>query len=186
MVNLRLLPTILTLALATAPVQARYRPFVDEMERPNSFEEGTETTQEDKPVLPEGYNDEDLQEFSLGQNEQRFRYFIERGSLHSEPNGITRFLLVIRSPQGADNISYEGLHCGEHLYKVYAYGVKQSLKPIPKPVWKDISRQTRDNYHNTLYNNLLCDLNTGKANPPDKVFRAMQTSSTVRQPFINQ
>ncbi len=59
------------------------------------------------------------------------------------------------------------------------------LNPVPNPNWQHIAKSGRENYRNALYNNLLCDLNTGKPNPPKAIFRAMQNHTSVNHsPFL--
>ena len=91
-----------------------------------------------------------------------------------------------RSSRGVDNLSYEGIRCGMRKHKIYAYGSKDGLKMLPKPVWRKIPKTGFENYPNTLYSNLLCSLTTGKPNPPKAVFQAMSTGKSVNNFFINQ
>jgi hypothetical protein len=167
------------------PLLAKDRPFIDEPD--NTIREDFQEYewQEGDVSLPQGYREEDLQEFQLDDASGRFRYFIVRSSLRSAADGVSRVILVIRSENGVDNSSYEGFHCGSREYKVYAYGGRQGFMRIPKPIWQRISRSGRDNYRNVLYENLLCNLNTGEPNPPETVFRAMQRRTTVKSsPFL--
>jgi len=135
--------------------------------------------------IPEGYNPEDLQVFTPDGSDPRFQFFIERGSLKTAEDGVTRYLLVIRSRQGAVNSSYEGMRCGRRLYKVYAYGDARRLTPISGGDWRPIPRGGSSDYHTRLYEDLLCSIQTGKPNPPGRIFRAMDTSTRVEHRFFN-
>ncbi|MGD8588445.1 MAG: CNP1-like family protein [Chromatiales bacterium] len=163
----------------TLPLMAKDRPLLDEPD--NTFSQGHDEYewQEKSIRLPQSYREEDLQEFHVDDASGRFSYFIDRSSLQTDADGVSRLTLVIRSKNGVDNSSYEGFHCGSREYKVYAYGTRQGFKAMPKPSWQRISRSGRENYRNVLYNNLLCNLNTGKPNPPQAVIRAMRQRSTV-------
>jgi hypothetical protein len=163
---------------------AKDRPFIDE---PDTIRHDLDEYewQEAGVRLPQGYREEDLQEFQLDVADARFRYFIDRASLQTDADGVSRVILVIRSKNGVDNSSYEGFHCGSRKYKVYAYGSRQGFKAMPKPSWQKIRRSGSENYRNILYNNLLCNLSTGKPNPPEAVIRAMQHQTTViSSPFL--
>ena len=175
------------LGFAAPPLVAKDRPFIDEYD--NTIREDLHAPEwrEGEFKMPQGYREQDLQEFQLDDSSGRFRYYIDRNSLQSDADGVYRFVLVIRSESGAENSSYEGIHCGARQYKVYAYGNRKGFNPIRKAEWQRISKSGRENYRNTLYSNLLCNLNTGKPNPPQAVFRAMQNHSTVKSsPFIQE
>ena len=169
----------------TLPLLAKDRPFIDEQDSSIREDLPEYQWQEGDVTLPQGYRDEDLQEFHLDTTSGRFRYFIDRSSLQNDADGVSRVILVIRSENGVDNSSYEGFHCGYREYRVYAYGGRKGFKRIPKSSWQKISRSGDENYRNVLYRNLLCNLNTGKPNPPQTVFRAMQHQTTVKSsPFL--
>jgi hypothetical protein len=167
---------------AVAAVYA-YDPL--EAEDKNDYTPPDETWREEAITLPETFDPDDLQRFSLKKGGNgRFTYAIERKSLRTGDDGVSRFIVVIRSNQGAVNSSYEGLRCGHREYKVYAYGSDQGLTPLDSSDWQPISKDTRD-YRTVLYEDLICNLQTGKANPPDAVLQAMRHGRLVNTPFIN-
>ncbi|MEJ2394651.1 MAG: CNP1-like family protein [Candidatus Thiodiazotropha sp.] len=140
--------------------------------------------QEAQVTVPEHFDPDDLQSFTLKGSNDRFEYAIERNSLHTDDDGVSRFLVVIRSSQGAVNSSYEGLRCGYREYKVYAYGSGKGLTPLPGSEWQSIPKASSD-YRAILYEDLICNLLTGQANPPDAVFQAMRSNQPVTTPFIH-
>jgi hypothetical protein len=144
----------------------------------------TEAWREVAITLPMAFDPNDLQRFSLRGNNDRFTYAIERKSLHTGDDGVSRFIVVIRSNQGAVNSSYEGLRCGHRAYKVYAYGSGQGLTPLNGTDWQSIPKGASD-YRAILYEDLICNLLTGQPNPPDAVFQAMRNDRLVNAPFIN-
>lgn len=70
---------------------------------------------------------------------------------------VTRTWLVVRSNQGVDNATYEGIRCATHEYKVYAYANPQRSRPlrvVKFPRWRII----RDNgYRKELADDSFCD-----------------------------
>jgi hypothetical protein len=140
--------------------------------------------QEDPVSVPESYDTDDLQAFTLQGDTDRFDYAIERKSLHTGEDGVTRFVIVINSRQGVSNSSYEGFRCGEREYKVYAYGSGRGLTPSPGGEWQPIPKTSGD-YRAVLYDDLICNLLSGQANPPAAVFQAMRSGRKVATPFIN-
>ena len=51
-----------------------------------------------------------------------FRFFVDTATLSVGADGVVRYVLIARSPQGAENVSFEGLRCRNDDYKVYATG----------------------------------------------------------------
>jgi hypothetical protein len=135
--------------------------------------------QEEKTALPEKIDLDDLQEFQVGANDPRFQYYIERGSLQTGGDKVTRFVVVIRSRTGVINTSFEAFRCGQRLYKVYAYGSGDKLFAIKKPEWQTIPKDQLTDYRAALYDDLICNLLTGKSNPPDAIYRAMRDNRTL-------
>lgn len=140
---------------------------------------------EGETEIPGGYDPGDLQAFTPDPPDPRFSYFIERGSLKTGEDGVTRYLLVIRSSRGAVNSSYEGMRCGVRLYKVYAYGDAQRLTPMPGGDWQQVPLGGARDYRTRLYEDLLCSIQLGKPNPPEKVFRAMGDNTRIEHLFLN-
>jgi hypothetical protein len=138
-----------------------------------------EPFKEEATPLPEAIDLEDLQPFQVGANDPRFLYFIERGSLQTGDDKVTRFTVVIRSQTGVMNTSYEGFRCGERLFKVYAYGSGERLFAVKTPTWQTIPKDQLTDYRAALYDDLICNLLTGKSNPPDAIFRAMSDNRTL-------
>jgi hypothetical protein len=138
-----------------------------------------EPFKEEKTALPERIDMEDLQEFQVSANEPRFQYYIERGSLQTGGDRVTRFVVVIRSRSGATNTSFEAFRCGERQFKVYAYGSDSKLFAVKAPEWQAIPKDELTDYRAALYDDLVCNLLTGLSNPPEAVFRAMSDKRTL-------
>jgi hypothetical protein len=141
--------------------------------------EPEEPFKEEVTPLPDAIDLKDLQTFQLNAYDNRFQYAIERGSLHTGNDGVTRFSVVIRSHTGVINTSYEGMRCGERLFKVYAYGSGDKLFAVNEPTWETIPKDQLTDYRAALYDDLLCNLLTGRSNPPEAIFRAMGENRTL-------
>lgn len=50
------------------------------------------------------------------------QYFADAKTLTLTDDGVIRLILRIRSPAGAENISYEGIQCQQGTYRTYAFG----------------------------------------------------------------
>ena len=167
--------------LLTSPLShARDRPFIDEIDDTTNNDYVEKEWLEHKIDLPDGYQQNNLQEFQVDTSSGNFRYFIDASSLRTTADDVSRFSLVIRSSSGVDNSSYEGLRCGKRQYRVYAYGGNKGFKMMPGSEWKHINRSGQDNYRNTLYNDLICNSSTGKANSPEDVLNAMKRNKKIQ------
>jgi hypothetical protein len=51
-----------------------------------------------------------------------FRFFVDRATVAVGRDGIVRYVLVGRSPGGAENVSFEGIRCDSREYRIYAVG----------------------------------------------------------------
>ena len=70
---------------------------------------------------------------------------------------MVRYTLVIVSSSGVRNISYEGLHCGKHEYRRYAYGSNGTWFTIEASPWQKVSDTGMDHYRHVLYWDYLCN-----------------------------
>ena len=85
-----------------------------------------------------------------------FRFFIDAASLAPGKDGVVRYTLLARSPQGVDNITYEGIRCATGEVKTYAYGRADgswSLRPGP---WRRIEARSVQRWHHALLTEYLC------------------------------
>jgi hypothetical protein len=71
--------------------------------------------------LPAYPNPENLLKFDAGPASTNFHY-VDAPSITIGEDGVVRFALVIKSPQGAMNVSYEGIRCQTMEKRTYAYG----------------------------------------------------------------
>lgn len=77
--------------------------------------------QENPTQLPAFPKPQELLEFYVGPASD-FRFFIDQASLGVGSDRVVRYVLVARSPSGAQNISYEGMRCESASYRIYATG----------------------------------------------------------------
>jgi len=72
-------------------------------------------------ALPRAPRPEDRLPF-FGGSSQDMRFFVDRPSISTGADGVVRFSLIAVSPEGAENISVEGVRCKSGEYKTYAIG----------------------------------------------------------------
>ena len=108
-------------------------------------------------AFPPYPKDSSLLEFQLRRNSQN-HFYIDRNSLSIGEDRVIRYSVVVKSPSGARNISYEGLRCKTMEYRIYAFGVASGEWVTPRDSqWHRIESASYD-LRFTLYKDYFCDL----------------------------
>ena len=85
------------------------------------------------------------------------KFFIDPKSISVGADDVVRYTLLVKSAEGALNVSYEGMRCSTGEFKLYAFGHSDKTwsrnryakwSPI---VYKDLNRQ-----HHMLYDDFFC------------------------------
>ena len=64
---------------------------------------------------------------------------------------------MIVSESGAENVSHEGLHCGERKFRRYAYGVNGSWQELAGSSWQPLKGGGVYGYRKEFYRDYMCD-----------------------------
>lgn len=72
-------------------------------------------------VVPPALRRGDLVEFKVSASSD-FRFFVDASSVGVSRDGMVRYVLLARSPAGAENVTYEAMNCRGSEYRVYAAG----------------------------------------------------------------
>lgn len=124
------------LALAASPgLQAQSSPFKSDWEE----EQEKRIVREGEVKLPARFREEDLLEFEVGRTVS-FRFYVDGASLNVGADEVVRYTLVARSPQGVENVSYEGIHCKSGRTKVYAVGHADGQWRSVNQEWVDVQK----------------------------------------------
>ena len=144
-----------------------------------SAEEGDWTTEHIPPAAPwreravdlPGYpQPQDLLEISVQTGNYPYRVFVDRASLATGEDGVVRYAVVVRSQAGAENVSFEGIHCKERRFRRYAYGYDDSWQTIDGDDWQPLHPGGMGHYRFVLYRDYVCD----PSNPRMKVNEMIQ------------
>ncbi|HSN33061.1 MAG TPA: CNP1-like family protein [Ideonella sp.] len=81
-----------------------------------------------------------------------FRFFVDGATLVAGRDGIIRYVLVARSPDGAQNVSFEGLRCASADQRVYALGRADRSWVPAQGEWRRLPRP----WHAELYRRYFC------------------------------
>ena len=100
------------------------------------------------PAYPAAAN---LIEFAVDE-ERGFRFFVDRASLSPGKDGVVRYVLVARSSEGAQNVTYEGVRCTSAEQRVYALGRPDGSWVAARAPWRPLAAPR----HRTLYREYLC------------------------------
>ena len=100
------------------------------------------------------------------------RFFIDADSISIGDDGTVRYTLVVRSPSGAENISYEGIRCETTEQKFYAFGRRDGTwSNVRAPVWRKIQYKDVNRQYGVLYANYFCPDGSPIASAKDAINR---------------
>ena len=104
-------------------------------------------------VAPPAYpNDASLVEFVVPEA-GGFRFFVDRATLGpTGKDGVVRYVLVARSPDGASNVSYEGIRCSTGQYRIFAVGGPGRSWGGRASEWRALGAR----WHRALYREYFC------------------------------
>ena len=86
-----------------------------------------------------------------------FDFFIDAASISTGEDGVVRYVLVARSAQGAETVSYEGIRCSEKTYRIYATGAGGRWTSRPT-AWRPIEPRSIQRWHNALWREYFCPI----------------------------
>lgn len=138
------------------------------------YEANAKTWKEIQAQLPAAPRPDDLIEVKLDAS-TRNQLFIDKASLSVGDDGVVRYTAIIRSPSGAENISFEGLRCETGERKLYAFGRKSgdttgsnaddNWSRNRNARWDSIQARRAGGYHRELFFHYLCTVNTQRDLP---------------------
>jgi len=147
---LRLAAAMLLLALAH---RGQAQPAEPESES-ESDEERNWTEQQFK--LPPYPKSADLVQFPVGATGGN-RFFVDSASVNIGADGVVRYTLVIRSPSGAENVSFEGMRCSTGERRVYAFGHRDGTWADARAsTWTKLRATDLNNHYSVLYREHFC------------------------------
>lgn len=116
---------LLLLTLLTCTVHAADTGFIGgEKDKWNQFEyefDDTAKWQEVQHQLPPYPKADNFIPISLGARSSN-QFFVDYASVTASDDGVVRYGMVIKSPSGAETVSFEGMRCTTGERKLYAFG----------------------------------------------------------------
>lgn len=103
-------------------------PGLSDWERANQDRLEREAGRESAVAFPVYPRAAGLAEFSVP-GAGGFRFYVDRSSLSVTEDRLVRYTLVVRSPEGVESASYEGLRCASGELRIYALGRAGAWQP---------------------------------------------------------
>ena len=133
-------------------------------------QQGPTLAAEQPVTLPAFPHERDLVGFDLIAPTD-MQFFIDASSL-TVSEGTVRYVMVARSPQGAENVSYEALRCSWE-YRVYAFARPDGSWLPQAGGWRPIPRAADRSAHYSLARQYFCPRNI-------PVYSAREAVQTLR------
>lgn len=100
------------------------------------------------------------------------RFFVDVDTLSIGQDGVVRYVLVVRSEAGAENVSFEGIRCETREQKSFAFGQRGGTWALAREAqWRLIEAREVNRHHVVLYTEAFCV--NGKS-PPRAVRELVQ------------
>jgi len=97
-------------------------------------------------------------------------FLIDSNSLSVGSDGVTRYTLVIVSPSGARNVSYEGMKCATGERRVYALGrADETWARARNDRWTRITNSTLNRHHAALFSEYFCPITVVQQTPEQMI-----------------
>ena len=85
------------------------------------------------------------------------KFMVDRESIGVGADGVVRYSLVVSTPSGAQNVSYEGLRCSSAERRLYAFGRSdRTWSKARSNQWTKIQESTLNRHHAALYFEYFC------------------------------
>ena len=125
--------------------------------------------------LPSYPKSENLLEFDAGPASNNL-HFVDSSSISIGEDEVVRYSLVVKSPTGATNVSYEGIRCQTNERKVYAYGRanNEAWAPAKMGKWVDMENIKQNYAQRALFRYFFCPLGTEMIKDADEAVRALK------------
>lgn len=136
-----------------------------------AFDDDTKPWTEIATQLPPPPDPASLVRFSVSGGTQ-YTFAIDAKSLDIGSDGVFRYTLVATSPQGARNVSYEGIRCDTAQKKIYAIGRDDGTWVRARNAqWSPIENLDVNRQHAALQREYFCPDGYAARKPGDVIAR---------------
>jgi len=134
------------------PLQSGLDPFA-----PMVFKEGTTAM----PLNPP--NPKTLVPFYVSQH-TIFKFAVDTDSILIGADGVTRYMVVMTSPNGNVQAQYEGIRCDSFQWRLYGTLENGIWKENPLSTWRNIQSNIPNRYQAALAQGAFCNFNSQEKN----------------------
>ena len=85
-----------------------------------------------------------------------YRFFVDAASIAPGSDGVVRYTLVVRSPLGAETVTYEGIRCAASEVKTYATARPDGSWSVRPGNWRRIEARSVQRWHYVLSEEFFC------------------------------
>ena len=109
------------------------------------------------PLPAKPPNKANLIEFHVSQFSV-FKFAIDPDSIRIDPDGVTRYVLVITSPNGNQQVNFEGIRCETFQFALYGTLNTSSIwQANQRKTWTEIKNTEANRYHGALAQGAFCN-----------------------------
>jgi hypothetical protein len=147
--------------------------------RPREIQEAP-AWKEGRVDLPPWPRDTDLVPFRPELPGTAFRFYLDDRSLSRDPkDAVVRYTLVVESPSGTRNVSFEGIRCTlKGAYRIYAYGADGRFQPLGPSDWLPLVEEGPEAYRKDLWRNRFCVPRETRPRTLTEIRRALRDQGT--------
>jgi len=114
-----------------------------------------------------------------------FDFYVDGASLSIGKDGVVRYVLVARSPQGAQSVTFEGIRCSSAAYRIYATGEVGGGWSRAATPWRPIEPRSVQRWHNALRDEYFCPLGNPIRSPAEGIDALRRGGHPSRAPSGN-
>lgn len=86
-----------------------------------------------------------------------FLFFVDAKSISVGADDVVRYSLIAKSPEGASNVSFEGMRCATRQYRVYAIGrANKTWSEVRRSRWESIENTVDTVQRLVLFKDFFC------------------------------
>lgn len=124
---------------------------------PMVFKEGTTAM----PLNPP--NQSTLQPFYVSQ-QTIFKFAVDTESILIGADGVTRYIVVLTSPNGSVQTQYEGIRCDSFQWRLYGTLENGGWRENPLSTWRNIQSNVPNRYQAALAQGAFCNFSSQEKN----------------------
>ena len=93
-----------------------------------------------------------------------FKFAVDTDSILIGADGVTRYVVEMRSPNGSVQTQYEGIRCDSFQWRLYGTLENGAWKENPLSTWRTIQSNVPNRYQAALAQGAFCDFSSQEKN----------------------